>query len=279
MGFIKEYRFGDVQAFQTGKATRNGTPQLTSFSYLAGGVMIDTGVSRARKEILQAHRLYPVKMVCLTHHHEDHSGNAAAIRDLWGVQIYGHPLCVDKMAQPFPIRAYQHFFIGKSEPVAMEILPEKIETDDITLIPIHTPGHSKDHVCYYEPDQGWLFAGDTFIGDHVRYFRSDENIGEQISSLKTLMDLDFECLFCAHNPQPLEGKARLAAKLAFLEDLYGKIAHLRQKGMGGRAIMRELDIKEDFATKMVSWGNLSALNMVRSAVGIADAGGPECLSA
>ncbi|MBI9073880.1 MAG: MBL fold metallo-hydrolase [Desulfatibacillum sp.] len=278
MGFIKEYRFGDVQAFETGRASRGKSPLISSFSYLAGGVMIDTGPRHARKEMLQAHRLYPVKMICLTHHHEDHSGNAAAMRDLWGLQIHGHPLCVQKMAQSFPILPYQRFLFGKSEPVAMENLPERIDTRDIRLYPIYTPGHSKDHTCYFEPNRGWLFSGDAYLGDRAKYFRSDENMGEEILSLRKIMDLDFESLFCAHNPQPLNGKACIATKLAFLEDMYGKVADLRSKGMGPRGIMRKLAIKESYATKIVCMGNISALNMVRSALEVADAGGPESLA-
>lgn len=275
MGFIKEYRFGDVQAFETGRASRGKTPSLSAFSYLTGGVMIDTGPKHARKEMLQAHRLYPVKMICLTHHHEDHSGNAAAMRDLWGLEIHGHPLCVEKMANSFPILPYQRYFFGKSDPVSMQTLPDRIDTEKVRLYPIHTPGHSKDHICYYEPNQGWLFSGDMYLNDKVRYFRSDESLGDEIVSLRKIMDLDFDSLFCAHNPQPVGGKKRLAAKLAFLEDIYGNVAELRKKGMGPKGIMRKLAIKESLSTRLICMGNVSALNMVKSAIAAADAGGPD----
>lgn len=32
-----------------------------------------------------------------------------------------------------------------------------------------------DHVCLFEPEQGWLFSGDLFIHERVRYLRNDED--------------------------------------------------------------------------------------------------------
>ena len=160
MRLIKEYRFGDVQAFETGRAYLRKKPLMSVFSYLVDGVMIDTGIRHARNEIMQAPMLRRVHTVCLTHHHEDHSGNAAEIRNRWGAPIFGHPLCVEKMSRPFPILPYQRLLLGKTDPVEMAPLPKKIESDNAELAPIHTPGHSRDHVCYLEPHRGWLFSGD-----------------------------------------------------------------------------------------------------------------------
>ncbi len=279
MGFIKEYRFGRVQAFETGRGYWGKEPLITAFCYLVDGVMIDTGIRHARKQVLQAHRLWPVHKVCLTHPHEDHSGNAAAMRGLWGVPVYGHALCVQKMAAPFSILPYQHLLLGKSDPVEMEELPAVVDGETLKIVPIHTPGHCKDHTCYLVPEEGWLFSGDLFLGDAIKYFRSDEDLGAQIQSLRKVAALDFENLFCAHNPQPLEGKAHIVSKLSFLEDLYGNIAHLHSSGMGPKGIMRNLGIKDRWVVGCMTMGNVSASNMVRSALQTADAGGLDTLGA
>jgi hypothetical protein len=76
--------------------------------------------------------------------------------------------------------------------------------------------------------------------------------------------LDFNALFCGHHPIPKGGKARLAAKLAFLEDFYGQVMDFNQKGLIESEIISRLDLKQDWLVKWVTLGNLSFANMVRS---------------
>jgi glyoxylase-like metal-dependent hydrolase (beta-lactamase superfamily II) len=49
---------------------------------------------------------------------------------------------------------------------------------------IPTPGHSEDHICLFEPNEGWLFSGDLFISERVKYMREDENVYSLLDSLK-----------------------------------------------------------------------------------------------
>jgi glyoxylase-like metal-dependent hydrolase (beta-lactamase superfamily II) len=149
----------------------------------------------------------------------------------------------------------------------MRIMPEILESDGITMKPVYTPGHSKDHLAYFEPDFGRLFSGDIYLADRIRYFRSDERIGDQIDSLKKILELNFDTLLCGHNPHLKNGKKRIAAKLQFLEDFYGHVVTCITEGMTEeRDIFKKMGLKEEYFIKWFCFGNISMLNMVRSAV-------------
>ena len=55
------------------------------------------------------------------------------------------------------------------------------------MITVHTPGHSPGHCCFYEPERGFLYAGDLIYEgcldafypttDPVLFFQSGQRIG------------------------------------------------------------------------------------------------------
>jgi hypothetical protein len=89
---------------------------------------------------------------------------------------------------------------------------------------------------------------------------------DQIASLKKIMKLDFDTLFCAHNPCLKNGKQKIKNKLQFLEDLYGNVRKLSVKGYSEKAVIKALDPRNDRAVKWLTMGNVSFANMVRSAL-------------
>jgi glyoxylase-like metal-dependent hydrolase (beta-lactamase superfamily II) len=234
--------------------------------YIVGTAAIDTAQSHMRTEVTGALKDHAIDRILLTHYHEDHSGNAARISRTFSAEVLGHPATAEKMNGKLNIPPYQHLLWGKAEQVNVSCLPVAIDTGRFRFISIHTPGHSKDHTVYLETQNGWLFSGDLYLGDRIKYFRSDEKFGHQLDSLKTVLSLDFEALFCGHHPIPTGGKARLAAKLAFLEDFYGSVTDLNRKGLTESEIITRLDLKQDRLVKWVTVGNACFANMVRSAL-------------
>jgi glyoxylase-like metal-dependent hydrolase (beta-lactamase superfamily II) len=204
--------------------------------------------------------------IILTHHHEDHSGNAAMLRRRRDVPVMAHPLAAEKLRHGFPIRPYQHMVWGKAPPVETARLPDTVETDRHAFTPVHTPGHSKDHTVFLEKKHGWLFSGDLYLGERIKFFRSDEHFCNQIDSLKKVLALDFDILFCAHSPCLKKGKQKIRNKLQFLEDLYGTIRKLAEQGHCEKAVLKALDPKNDRGVKWFTMGNASFANMVRSAM-------------
>jgi glyoxylase-like metal-dependent hydrolase (beta-lactamase superfamily II) len=170
------------------------------------------------------------------------------------------------MSSFFKILPYQKYIWGKANPSHVEILPKKIDTALGVMTPVHTPGHSDDHMAYFIKDAGVLFSGDLYLADKIKIFRSDENIGVQIESLKKILTLDFDVLLCCHSPKSKDGKKHIKRKLNFLEDFYGNIIFLHKRGLSEKQIFRALHLKEDFFKKCFCFGDISMINGIRSAI-------------
>ena len=265
MKLIDHHAIGPVQAIQLGYSPI-GPPMMSVYFYHLGDILIDTGQSNMRRHALKAVHDLPVRQILLTHHHEDHSGNAAAFQEQTKAVVLGHPHTAAKLEAGYRIMPYQHLIWGRTSAVRMNTLPHLIETAHYTLIPIETPGHSKDHVAYLERNEGWLFSGDLFIGERIKFFRSDENIHDQIDSIETVLRMDFDALFCAHNPYPTNGKKHLRNKLDFLLTLRDQVQNLFRQGYPDGEIIRRLDPGTDRKVKWITMGNASFANMVRSAL-------------
>jgi hypothetical protein len=74
-----------------------------------------------------------------------------------------------------------------------------------------------------------------------------------------------DTLLCAHNPCPQNGKSKLKQKLQFLEDIVGQVQNLKAAGITLSAIYRQMDPGIDKWVKLMTMGNVSFVNMLRSA--------------
>lgn len=265
MKTIKHKTYGDVSSWKLGVSLA-GKPVMTSLFYMVDHLVIDTGIAHLRKEVLDLLEGRQPAKVLLTHCHEDHSANAAAIRDRFQVDVFGHPYTVIKMASKQIILPYQRLLWGKAQRLEMKEVPPVIESDRYRFQTIHTPGHSKDHTVYLEAEQGWLFSGDLYLADKIKYFRADENIYDELGSLKNILSFDFDTLFCCHNPQTEGVKQKLQTKLDYLENFVGEIRSLLDRGMTEKEIIEQLDRKDDRMIKWITMGNMSFANMVRTTV-------------
>lgn len=265
MRVVKKDDFGSIESYELGWSLI-GKPLMTARFYVLGNTLIDTGQAHMEKESLQIAQECRACRIFLTHHHEDHSGNAGAISRKLDIPVYGHNDTIRKMATRSRIFPYQHYTWGHSTPLTVQPLEENIQTDLGPLVPYHAPGHAKDHTIYLLKDQGILFSGDLYLADRIRYFRADENLGDQIASLKKAVTLDFELLLCGHYPRPKNGRQHLLNKLAFLEDFYGSILNLYQQGNPPKTIFQKLGFKESTFIKYFCFGNVSMMNGVKSVI-------------
>ncbi|MFH1982152.1 MAG: MBL fold metallo-hydrolase [Pseudomonadota bacterium] len=266
MNIVRCQRFGPVTAWEFGFAPV-GRPVMTVYCYRIGSLLVDTAQRHMRRAVMDVVHPETLSAIALTHHHEDHSGNAAAIAATGAVPVFAHAYAVEKLGAGYRIRPYQHIIWGKAAPLTVSPLPPVLEDGRFRLTPIHTPGHSRDHTVFFDAGNGWLFSGDLFLGERIKFFRADEKLLEQIRSIRGILDLNFDALFCAHHPMPIGGKAALRRKLQFLEDCYGEVEKLVRRGMGESDIICRLDPGLDRLARWITLGNVSYANLLRSAYG------------
>jgi len=271
MNVINIKKFGRIEAFELGYGLL-GKPIMNVHFFLVDEICIDTAQSLMRKNVLGIIREKKINRVLLTHFHEDHSGNAAAVSKVKTVPVFGHPITIQKMKAGFSILPYQHMIWGASEKIEMIPLPSIVHSNSISLVPIHTPGHSEDHTCYLEKNEGWLFSGDLYLAPRIKYFRADEKMEDTIQSLRKVLALDFQTLFCAHNPELTDGKKKIREKLNYLQNFYGQVDTLYRRGLNEKEIMKNLPYKETCLVKTMTMGNVSLAQMVRSAVNAIEKG-------
>jgi len=235
-----------------------GKPKMYVHVYYIDGLLIDTGNSNAELDVRQ---------IFITHHHEDHSGNQNRLQQHFNCPAYASEACCELMKKPPKISLAQYIFWG-NRPPNHQLIPHKasIHTDKYNFQIIPIPGHASDMVALYEPDKKWLFSADLYVHYYINYFMKNESVAQQIQSIKRILELDFEVLFCAHNPKFTGGKALLEKKLVFFENFYAHVSELYEKGYTAAQIFKQLNFKENRYIKFLSHGNLSKMNMVKSVI-------------
>jgi glyoxylase-like metal-dependent hydrolase (beta-lactamase superfamily II) len=209
-----------------------------------------------------------VDRIVNTHSHEDHIGANAAISRKWGANIFIHPQGVPVLATPqnrTHLNPYQIAMWGYPEPSPASPIPETIETAHHTFNVIHTPGHSPDHICLYEPRKGWLFSGDTYIGGRDRALRDDYNVWQIIASLKILNRLNVDLIFPGSGNVRKNGSAALKEKIAYLESISEQALELHRKGLSYGRIRRKLFGREPLIA-YVTLGHFTGKHLVRSLI-------------
>jgi glyoxylase-like metal-dependent hydrolase (beta-lactamase superfamily II) len=115
-----------------------------------------------------------------------------------------------------------------------------IETERYRFQVLYTPGHSPDHLCLYEAQQGWLFTGDLFVGGQDRALRAGCDIWQIIASLKQIAALPATMLFPGSARVRDNPAQALAAKIVYLEELGQQVLALDQQGRSVSEIIRAL---------------------------------------
>jgi len=262
----KKLDFGKVTGMRVGYAPI-GKPYMSVIFYYIDGLLIDTGAYNTRASLQRFVQTHQVNQVALTHYHEDHAGNAGFLEKSLSVPVYGHPETVAALRKNNILNPYEYYLFGRLEKADITPLPALVETEKYKLQPIHTPGHSRDHVIYHEANEGWVFSGDLFLGSHIKFFRKDEDILQTIQSLQTTIALDFNVLFCGHNPKTNQPKTSLNAKLDQLLNLMGEVKKLMQAGVSDKQIIKQLTKgKEVYLSVAITLGDVSYRYMVLSAI-------------
>ena len=184
-------------------------------TYLVGTgkrpILLDTGIGLDVYDPLLDRGLSETKgatelqEIVLTHVHQDHIGGVPNVRKHFG------ELQVSKRAWPEKDADYDF-------PLTYIDDGARIETDGATLCAIHTPGHAKDHLCYYLEEERALFTGDLVLGAGTTVVPEEGGgLIDYMASLRKLLDLDLSVIYPAHGPAIREPYKKLNAYIAHRE--------------------------------------------------------------
>lgn len=235
---------------------------LPVYLYALGDVLIDTGFARAGELVEKWLREGPPRQVLVTHHHEDHSGNVARAASL-GAPLLAHPSAIARIGSGFRVEPYRRWVWGLPERARCSPPPEELPAGPFRLRVLHVPGHSDDMVALHEPERGWLFTADLFLGTRIAYLRADEDAPALLGSLERVLRLQFSTVFCAHRGVIADGRQKLEQKRAYLEDLRGRIRELASRGLPPKEIARRLLGREGLMYYLTA-GHFARRHLVRS---------------
>jgi glyoxylase-like metal-dependent hydrolase (beta-lactamase superfamily II) len=120
-------------------------------------------------------------------------------------------------------------------------------------------------VAFIEKNQGWLFAGDLWVGIKIKFFRQGEDFWQQVAGMKEVLNYDFDVIFCGHYPQLKNGKALMQQKLQYFEDFGGMVQELSRKGLNISEIIQKMNLKEATLARILTQNDVSIKYMIESA--------------
>lgn len=245
-----------------------GKPLYWCAAYWVDGLLIDSGPAGTAHELLRVLAQAPVEQIAITHAHEDHIGGLAALRKRYPqARIYAPALSLPLIADPAQLKMqlYRRLVWGTPDPVdgvtPLDEVEDQIHSANYLFRAVETPGHSRDHVVYFEPRHRWVFSGDAFIGGRDRTWAREFDLFGVIGTLQTLVSLDAERLF------PGSGNVRRAPttdildKINYLSQLAREVGRLTESGMNSAAIAAQIFPKE---SNFSFWtqGHYSAIHLV-----------------
>jgi glyoxylase-like metal-dependent hydrolase (beta-lactamase superfamily II) len=255
---------GHVIRFRLARALL-GRPAYFTAAYWVDGLLVDTGCAHTARQLTSALKGWQVDQVVNTHSHEDHIGANASIQETYRCSILAHTDALPILQNPRlqPLQPYRRLFWGWPKPSNGEPLREWVETGHHRFQVIPTPGHSPDHICLFEPERGWLFSGDAYIGGQDRALREGYDIHGIIASLKVLAQLPVSTIFSGSGSTRSNGVQPLQDKIAYLEELGERILTLRDRGLPPRRIRRQA-LGSELPIAYFTFGHFSGLRLVRS---------------
>jgi len=130
-----------------------------------------------------------VGMVVLTHDHPDHAPGATRLSELTGAPV--------RSARPTEQMA--HLRDG-----------EQVRSGPTALAVVATPGHSADHLSFFESGAGALFTGDAVLGRGTSVIDPPEgDLAAYLRSLHRMRELQPRTIYPGHGPVVLRAMDKL----------------------------------------------------------------------
>ena len=211
-----------------------GSPLKTINSYVirdsSRNLIIDTGLNR--KECMNAMqtglRELGVRLretdFFITHLHADHFALVSRLATDTSLVYFNQPdaerharggvwdgMAAQARLHGFPERELQSalrnhpgFRYGSRLDMSLSILKQgdTVEIGEYGFICVETPGHTRGHMCLFEPDRKILFSGDHILGDitpNIQSWSDEWNpLREYLFSLDKVYEMDVEVVLPGH---------------------------------------------------------------------------------
>jgi glyoxylase-like metal-dependent hydrolase (beta-lactamase superfamily II) len=186
------------------------------------------------------------------------------MRKKYGLLALAHPRTSDYLQSPSEwVPFYRRLVWGCPHPSETGDVDSKIQTGKFYFRVIPTPGHTDDHICFYEPNEGWLFSGDLFINEEIRYVTKNEDIYSTLDSLKRVASLRPKKMFCSFSGVIDQPEEALDRKIEFLENLKNGVEKGFEQGLRPREIQRKLlGMGDRFS--FITAGQISKQNLINA---------------
>jgi glyoxylase-like metal-dependent hydrolase (beta-lactamase superfamily II) len=193
-----------------------------------GLTLVDTGLRGRSANILnQVKRLgykpSDIAYIILTHHHSDHAGSLAKLKNVTGAKVMAHhvdaPYIDGTLPHPGPVRPK---WLSKMlspfgrmwATVPVEVDKLLNDGDELPLLGgikiLHTPGHTPGSISLFIPQEKLVIVGDLLshrlrLRLPSRLFTVD--MEQELDSIKRLAGLDFDTIAFGHG-RPILREAR-----------------------------------------------------------------------
>ena len=193
--------------------------------------LIDTGLADSTEKILAVvgkigRKPEDIRLIFITHHHNDHTGSLAELVERTGAQVFAHkieaPVVRGEQEPPQPTLTGLRSLLrrsmgGAAKPGASARVDRELEEGDEVDVGggakvLHVPGHTMGSMALFIPKHRILFAGDAAVSTLTLGPPSgpfgifNEDREQAVLSFKKLAALEFDRAFFGHG-KPLDGEA------------------------------------------------------------------------